>query len=112
MSLSKKTVATCLGANNIPTLFEQSWKWCERWIPAGKQFYAVGIAAVCWSIWKMRNKIYFDGKTLHNPLEIISHACTLMKFWAGLQKEVDKATLITGVETMLKIAVQILSKRR
>jgi hypothetical protein len=60
----------------------------------------------------MRNKIYFDGKTLHNPLEIISHACTLMKFWAGLQKEVDKATLITGVETMLKIAVQILSKRR
>ena len=77
-----------------------------------KQFYAVGIAAVCWSIWKIRNKICFDGKKLHNPLEIVSHACALMKFWAGLQKEVDKEALIKGVETMFKIVVQLLSKKR
>jgi len=30
--------------------------------------------------WKMRNKICFYGKKLHNPLEIVSHACALMKF--------------------------------
>ena len=60
----------------------------------------------------MRNRICFDGKKLNNPLEIVSHACALMKFWAGLQKEVDKEALIKGVDTMFKIAVQLLSKKR
>lgn len=101
------TIATWLGATNIPTSFDQSWKWCGRWIPNGKQFYAIGVAAVCWSIWKMRNKICFDGKILHNPLEIVSHVCALMKFWAILQKEVDKEVLIKGVDTMFKIAEQL-----
>ena len=105
------TVATCLGASNIPTSFDQSWRWCEQWIPKGNQFYAVGIAATCWSIWKMRKIICFDGKKFHNPLEIVSHACALMKFWEGLQKEVDKEALIKGMETMIKIAVQLLSKK-
>jgi hypothetical protein len=41
------TIATCIGATNVPTSFNQSWKWCERWISRGKQFYAIGIGAVC-----------------------------------------------------------------
>lgn len=106
------TIATCLGADNVPTSFQQSWKWCMKWIPKGKQFYAVDIAAVGWSIWKMRNKICFDGKKLHNPIDIVCHACALIKFWAGLQKEVDKETLIQAADTMLKIAVQLLTKKR
>jgi hypothetical protein len=61
------TVATCLGANDIPSSFQYSWNWCEKWIPNGKQFFAVGIAAVCWAIWKMRNKICFEGKKCKNP---------------------------------------------
>jgi len=78
------TIATYLGANDIPSSFQQSWKWCEKWIPNGKQFFAVGIAVVCWSIWKMRNKICFEGKKFSNSIEIVCHACALMKFWAGL----------------------------
>jgi hypothetical protein len=35
-----------------------------------------------------------------------------MKHWAGLQKDVDKEVLIQGVNTMFKIAVQILAERR
>jgi hypothetical protein len=60
----------------------------------------------------MRNKVCFEGKKLHNPLEIVSHACALMKYWAGLHKDVDKEVLIQGVNTMLKIAVQLLAERR
>jgi hypothetical protein len=56
------TIATCFGANNITSSFHQSWNWCEKWIPNGKQFHAMGIAAVCWAIWKMRNKICFERK--------------------------------------------------
>lgn len=43
-----------------------------------------------WSIWKMRNKICFEVKKFHNPLEIVCHAGVLMKFWAGLMKDSDK----------------------
>jgi hypothetical protein len=35
-----------------------------------------------------------------------------MKYWAGLHKDVDKEVLIQGVNTMLKIAVQLLAERR
>jgi hypothetical protein len=59
----------------------------------------------------MRNKVCFDGKKFQNPIEIICHACAFMKFWAGLQKEVDKEMLIQGVDTMIKIALQLLSKK-
>jgi hypothetical protein len=51
-------------------------------------------------------------KKLRNPIEIVCHACALIKFWEGLQKEVDKEALIQGVETMFKIAVQLLSENR
>lgn len=60
----------------------------------------------------MRNKVCFEGKKLHNPPEIVSHACALMKYWAGLQKDIDKEVLIQGMDTMFKIAVQLLSKCR
>jgi hypothetical protein len=76
------TIATCIGATNIPTSFNQSWKWCERWIPSGKQFYVFGIAAVCWSIWKMRNRICFDGKkTQQSPGNCESRLCFDQKAW-------------------------------
>jgi hypothetical protein len=32
-----------------------------------------------------------------------------MKFWAGLQKEVDKGVLVKGVDTMFRIAIKPLS---
>jgi hypothetical protein len=57
----------------------------------------------------MRNMICFDGAKLHNPLAIVSPACALMKFWAGLQKEVDKGVLVKGVDTMFRIAIKPLS---
>lgn len=33
-----------------------------------------------------------------------------MNFWAGLQKDGDKEMLIEGVDTMMKIAVRLLSQ--
>ena len=54
----------------------------------------------------------YHHKKFHNPIEIVCHACALMTFWAGLQKEMDKETLVQGVDTMFKIAVQLLSKKR
>jgi hypothetical protein len=69
-------IAIILGATNIPTSISQCWEWCKLWLPLGKKFHVWGVSAVCWAIWKARNRACFDG----NPIEIICHAAALMRF--------------------------------
>lgn len=76
-------VARCLGAINVPKNLQQCWKWCERWLPLGVEYHPWGISAICWAIWKCRNRAVFDKKLIKSPMEIICHACALMKYWAG-----------------------------
>jgi len=45
-------IAHSIGADNVPRTLQQCWSWCERWLPCGKKFHTVVIAAICWSIWK------------------------------------------------------------
>lgn len=100
-------VAICIGADNIPVSLNQCWAWCGRWLPHGKKFLLWGVSAICWAIWKARNRACFDGKIIRNPIEIICHAGALMRFWTGLFLEMDRAMLIDGANTMLKVATEI-----
>jgi hypothetical protein len=77
----------------------------------GEKFHTLGIAAICWSIWKARNKLCFEGKWVKNPLSIICHACALMSHWAGLYPAEDKEVLVAGAELMLQIAIKLLNKK-
>jgi hypothetical protein len=74
-----------------------------------RKYYPWGIAAICWAIWKNRNKACFENKIIQNPLEVICHACALMNFWTGLFTNIDKEQLEEGVATMLRVAKQLLS---
>jgi hypothetical protein len=105
-------IAQCIGADDIPKSFDQSWRWCNKWLPLGEQFHTFGIAAVCWAIWKTRNKACFEGKLIRNPAEIVCYTCALMGYWAGLFQGIDKETLEAGVNTMLKIAARLLEKEK
>ena len=105
-------IALSLGANNIPKSLEQAWVWCEKWLPLAKKYHTLGIAAVCWVIWKTRNKICFEGKTIHDPASIVCYACVLMSYWAGLYPDVDKEALEAGINTMLQIAMKLVKKKK
>ena len=72
--------------------------------PAGKQFHTLGIAAICWAIWKTRNTVCFEGKSVTNP---VTFAHELL----GRFLENDKEALVAGVNTMLEIAVKLMSKK-
>lgn len=61
-------VAMCLGADNIPKSMDQCWSWCEKWLPSGKKFHTFGIAAICWAIWKSRNRACFEKKYIQDPM--------------------------------------------
>ena len=89
----------------------QSWTWCEKWLLEGKKFHTIGIAAVCWSIWKTRNKCCFEDKIIKNPISVVCYACALMCSWAGLYSAEDEEMLLAGVNTMMQIARKLLNKR-
>lgn len=61
----------CLGADNIPRNLSQCWEWwCEAWLRQGRKCPMWGVAAICWAIWKARNKVCFDKKLINSKLQI------------------------------------------
>jgi hypothetical protein len=76
-----------------------------------EKIHAWGIAALCWVIWKSRNKACFEKILLKSPLEILCHASALMIFWTGLYGEMDPDQLIEGANLMLKVAKELLAKQ-
>ena len=99
-----------LGANNVPSGSEQYKCWIKNWLPNGAPVYTLGLAAFCWAIWKPRNKACFEKKMLTNPLEILSHACALVSYWAGLCGADMQATILAGVKTLLSCAHRVLAQ--
>lgn len=101
-------IAKCLGATNVPLNLDQCWLWCEQWFPFGEKFHSWGVGAVCWAIWKCRNKAVFDKKLIKNPMEIICYVYSLMMYWSGLYNELDKEQM-EGAKTMLRIAQEVMT---
>jgi hypothetical protein len=60
-----------------------------------------GLAAICWSIWKSRNKACFEKIMIKNPIEILCMACANMKHWAGLFKREFQEQLAAGMSAIL-----------
>jgi len=55
-------VAFVLGANHRPTSFGQYWHWIDTLLPNKKGSHMIGLASICWAIWKSRNKCCFEKK--------------------------------------------------
>jgi hypothetical protein len=72
-------------------------------------------AAICWVIWKARNKSCFEKKLIKDPSDIIVSACSFMMYfmmyWAGLYSEETQVVIRSGVETMLSTAFRILGRQ-
>ncbi|KAG2581310.1 hypothetical protein PVAP13_6KG055792 [Panicum virgatum] len=72
----------------------------------------MGFAAVCWTIWKCRNKSCFDKKKLiKSPAEIVIHACALMEFWADLYTPEIRSQLADGMKIILSCAHSVLARQ-
>ena len=74
--------------------------------------FMLGLAAICWAIWRTRNAVIFEKKFIKHPCEIICSACAFMRFWAGLYPESMKEIIMAGADSMLKTALRILGSQR
>ncbi|XP_071680257.1 uncharacterized protein [Lolium perenne] len=101
------SVATALGAPDRPGSFTQFFWWLPRIIPASRNVQIAGLAAICWAIWKLRNRSCFDHKLINNPNELISFATVLMNYWAGLHNSSDAENIRAGAASLLQLATSV-----
>ena len=104
-------IAITLGANNIPENLDQYKIWIEHWLPGGRPVYTFCVAAVCWAIWKRRNAVCFEKKSLRNPAEILLYACALMTYWAGLYGADMQGRIVEGVKVLIACAHKVLAQQ-
>jgi hypothetical protein len=58
----------------------------EKYLKVDKATNIVLIGAICWAIWKARNKMCFEKILIKSSNEIICHVCALISSWIGLSK--------------------------
>jgi hypothetical protein len=83
----------------------QFWFWIEKILPQGSVMHAVGLAAMCWAIWRSRNAVCFENKRVKSPTEIVCMMCSFLIYWAGLLTEEWKHQVIQGAEAVKKAAI-------
>jgi hypothetical protein len=98
-------IAYIVGANCRPSSFDQFWVWVDIFLRNNKKIHFVGLSAICWAVWKTRNTIHFEKKSIRSPTEIICLASSFIIYWAGLQKESDRQALEAGTEAMKEVAL-------
>ncbi|KQJ88017.1 hypothetical protein BRADI_4g14943v3 [Brachypodium distachyon] len=90
-----------IGAQTRPACFSQYFRWITQHIPISRNLQIVGVAAICWALWKLRNRASFgEQKLIRSPSEIICYACAFLRYWADLQKEADKTNLLAGAAAL------------
>jgi len=104
-------IGQCIGANNTPRDCAQYKLWINMWLPEEQNVHHFGFAAVCWAIWKCRNKAVFDAKLIRHPAEVLLHSCAFMKYWAGLYSSDFHGRLLGGVKVILACAHKVLAQQ-
>jgi hypothetical protein len=104
-------VACCFKQKTRPVTYDHYWVWIKSALLGGEHVYMLGVAAICWAIWKARNKTCFEKKHIKNPIEIIYSACSFMHYWTGLYQEDTQQAISEGIELMLRAAVKLLGRQ-
>jgi hypothetical protein len=105
-------VARSIGAPTRPGSFTQYFWWIPQFLPVSRNVQIAGVAAICWAIWKLRNRACFEGKMIQTPVELICFAVVFMKYWAGLNVQADGDALRHGADTIQQIALSSIRSNR
>lgn len=89
-------VSLTIGARSRPGFFAQYFWWISQLLPISRNLQTVGVAEICWVIWKLRIHACFEKKLIRSPAEIVCYSCAFMMYWAGLQSENDQTNLLAG----------------
>ena len=82
--------------------FDQYFQyWVIQFLPISRNAQITCRAAICWAIWKLKNRACFEKKKLiKTHVELICYACVFIKLWAGLHEEEEKKALHMGADEL------------
>jgi hypothetical protein len=104
-------IAAYFGQVCRPRSYAQYWVWIPNALPGGDKMYMVGLAAICWVIWKGQNRVCFEKKHLRSPSELVYSTCAFLRYWAGLQAEESQKLIVSRVDLMMRTAMKLLGKK-
>jgi hypothetical protein len=81
-------------------------------VPASRNAQILGLASICWAIWKLRNRACFDKKFINSPLDLICYSIVFMKYWAGLNSSADQEVIRMGADNLIATATGVRPPRR
>lgn len=84
--------------------------WSRKYVPGGRKsrnVHVIGLASICWAMWKLRNRACFEKKLIRSPAEMICYACSSLKYWAGMQNEETKVAIESGAEVLKEEALRL-----
>ena len=70
----------------------------------------VGVAAVCWAIWRCRNDIIFNKIKVNLILQVIFRGTYWLRFWAQLQREEHAKNVFSSLSRLIEIVALDLVK--
>lgn len=84
------------------------------WVPkVGKtenQLMMVGVSAVFWTIWKIRNTACYENTRIDKPIVVIHMVIHWLSSWSIMQtKQVNKEALMWGTKMFELIANEVFS---
>jgi hypothetical protein len=96
------TVAMAIGAFDRPGSFTQIFWWFPHLVPASRNLQIVGLAAIWWAIWKLRNRACFENKLIKSSNELISFTVIFINYWAALHNPSEN--IRAGAASLLLLA--------
>ncbi|KQJ99350.1 hypothetical protein BRADI_3g42776v3 [Brachypodium distachyon] len=90
-----------------PNCFSHYFRWLPDLVQLSTNVQIVGLAAVCWAIWKFRNDASFEHKLIKDPAELICRACAFLNYWAELQKDGNREVLLAGASNLQAKALDL-----
>ena len=70
----------------------------------------VGVAAVCWAIWRCRNDIIFNNAKVNSILQVIFRGTYWLRFWAQLQRDEQAKNTLSVLSRNIEIIAMELVK--
>ena len=70
----------------------------------------VGVAAICWAIWRCRNDLIFNKIKVNSVLQVIFRGTYWFRFWAQLQREEHAKNTFSSLSRLIEIVALDLVK--
>ena len=82
--------------------------WLGKFYKNDKSLLTLGISAMLWTMWKLRNRLVFDNTRVSDPCVHVNLIIKNLHDWCSLQKNQEKMKRMTeGVRQVERVAREI-----